>query len=208
MTKVIGIAGGTASGKTSIIHQLEEDLAGRGRVIAMDAYYKSYDEYTFDERLKLNYDHPDAFDLERLIGDLKALLSGQAVEIPVYDYVHYTRAKETLRIEPKPIILLEGLFVLYFPELEPLLDLKVFIDADSDTRLIRRIRRDQLERGRSLVSILDQYEETIKPMHEAFVLPTKSHADLVIPRGAENVQGVRILRNHVMRLAEEESRNT
>ncbi|MDD7593177.1 MAG: uridine kinase [Peptoniphilaceae bacterium] len=204
MTKVIGIAGGTASGKTSIIHQLEQDLGGRGMVITMDAYYKPYQEYSFEERVRFNYDHPDAFDIDRLIADLNMLLSGQTVEIPVYDYVNYTRSEETIAAEPKPVILLEGLFVLYFPALQPLLDLKVFIDADADTRLIRRIRRDQLERGRSLASILDQYEETIKPMHEAFVLPTKSHADLIIPRGAENIQGVTILRNHVKRLAEAE----
>lgn len=197
MPSIIGIAGGTASGKTTILHQLVKSLGDQSQIIAMDAYYKPYAEYTLEERKTFNYDHPSAFDIARLVEDLKTLNAGNPIEVPVYDYVQYTRSDRTIRVEPKPIILLEGLFVLYYAQLLDLIDLKVYIQADADIRLIRRIRRDQVERGRSLESILTQYTDTIKPMHEAFIAPTKKNADIIIPRGAENVQGVNLLIEHV-----------
>lgn len=201
MTKIIAIAGGTASGKTGIRHILQEALGDQAVSIPLDAYYEPYYDLSFEERLKKNYDHPNAFDLTLLIEHLTLLMRGEAIALPVYDYVQYTRTSETIRLEPRPVILLEGLFVLYYARLLPLLDLKVYIQADADERLIRRIRRDQKERGRSLESILTQYIDTIKPMHEAFIAPTKKNADIIIPRGAENTRGIDLLINHVKKLS-------
>lgn len=201
MTKIIGIAGGTASGKTSILHKLADELGSQAQIIYMDAYYHSYDQYSFEDKLHLNYDHPKAFDIELLVRHLKDLKAGKSIDMPVYDYVKYERKKERKRVAPAQVILLEGLFVLYYESLKPLLDLKVYVQADPDIRLIRRIRRDQIERGRSLESILKQYTETIKPMHEAFVAPTKKEADIIIPRGVENEKGVNILITHVKNLS-------
>lgn len=197
MTKIIGIAGGTASGKTSILQKLAHELRDKAQVIYMDSYYYPYSDIPFEDRLELNYDHPYAFDIDLLVDHLKKLKEGQAIDMPIYDYVNYTRSEETKRIEPREVILIEGLFVLYYEDLQPLLDLKVYVQADPDIRLIRRIRRDQIERGRSLESILNQYSNTIKPMHEAFVAPTKKAANIIIPRGIENRKGVNILINHV-----------
>ncbi len=197
MTKIIGIAGGTASGKTSILRKLAQELGDRAQVIYMDSYYYPYSDIPFEKRLDLNYDHPNAFDIELLVNHLRELKDGHPIDMPIYDYVNYTRSNETKRIEPREVILIEGLFVLYYEDLQPLLDLKVYVQADPDIRLIRRIRRDQKERGRSLESILNQYSYTIKPMHEAFVAPTKKAANIIIPRGIENHKGVNILINHV-----------
>lgn len=200
MTKIIAMAGGTASGKTTILKKLKKALGNQAEILTMDAYYKPYKEYSFEERVRLNYDHPNSFDIDLYVDHVKQLIRGKEIQVPVYDFVHYTRRDETVTLSPKPIILLEGLFVLYYQELKPLIDLKVYIQADADIRLIRRIRRDQKERGRSLESILNQYMHTIKPMHEAFIAPTKKEADLIIPRGAENERGVGILIEHVQGL--------
>lgn len=197
MVKVIGIAGGSASGKTSILHILKEELGDNALVLSLDSYYLPYDEYTLEERKQLNFDHPNAFDIPKLIEDLKALRAGHAADIPVYDYVDYSRSDEVVHVEPKPVVLFEGLFVLYYPELAPYLDLRVYVQADADVRLIRRIRRDQQERGRSLDSILEQYITSVKPMHEAFISPSKQNADVIIPRGAENIVGIELLKAHL-----------
>lgn len=204
MSKIIGIAGGTACGKTTIVRRLAQALGKDAQVLSMDAYYKSYREYSLEERKKLNYDHPDAFDVKRLMEDLGALQAGKSIDMPIYDFVSYTQSGRVERRQATPIILLEGLFVLYYPELQPYLNLKVYVQADPDIRLIRRIERDQGQRGRSLQSILDQYRNTIKPMHEAFIAPTKKQADLIIPRGAENEKGIQILLEHIKKLVVKE----
>ncbi|MDY3051827.1 MAG: uridine kinase [Ndongobacter sp.] len=202
MTKIIGIAGGSASGKTSILRRLKEELGDRVQTIAMDSYYRPFSEFSLEERKTFNYDHPNSFDIERFVSDVHKLREGQSVEVPVYDFVTYTRSSQTICVEPHPIILLEGLFVLYFSELLPLFDLKVFIQADADIRLIRRIFRDQKQRGRTLESIVSQYLDTVKPMHDAFVAPSERNADIIIPRGAENEVGVTLLIEHLWRMVE------
>ncbi len=201
-TRIIGIAGGSASGKTSIVRLLAESLGSCGQVIHQDAYYRPYAEMTLEERKKQNFDHPDAFDIDLLCGDLDRLRHGEAIEMPVYDYTNYTRAAETTAVMPHPVILVEGLLILWYPQLRELCDLKIFVDAEDDERLIRRIMRDTKERGRSLESVLDQYRETVKPMHEQFIAPSKKYADIIIPRGAENEPGIDILRAHLKQMLE------
>lgn len=196
-TKIIGIAGGSASGKTSIVRLLYESIRESAQILYLDAYYRSYDELSFEERTKVNFDHPDSFEVDRLVRDLKALKQGQPIEMPVYDYVGYTRKQETIPIRPCEVILVEGLLVLYYPELRELLDLKVFVETDSDERLMRRIRRDTIKRKRTLESVLDQYQTTVKPMHEQFIEPSKKFADVIIPVGAKNTRGVELLMNYL-----------
>lgn len=196
-TKIIGIAGGSASGKTSIVRLLYESVKEKAQILYLDAYYKSYDELSFEARTKVNFDHPDSFEVERLVHDLKELKAGHAIEMPVYDYVGYTRKPETIPIKPCAVILVEGLLVLYYPELRELLDLKVFVETDSDERLMRRIRRDTIKRRRTLESVLDQYQTTVKPMHEQFIEPSKKFADVIIPVGAKNTRGVELLMNYL-----------
>jgi uridine kinase len=196
-TYFIGIAGGSASGKTTIVKMLDDVLADKGQIIYLDSYYYAFAEKTLDERKKLNFDHPDSFDIESLVSDIKKLKEGQTTRIPVYDYVDFTRSDSFISVDPHPVIIIEGVLVLWYPELRELLDLKIYVDTPDDERLIRRIRRDTQERGRSLTSILDQYQETVRPMYEQFVGPSKKYADLIIPRGAENKNGVRILKEHI-----------
>ncbi len=196
-TLLIGIAGGTSSGKSSIVKLIEADLAQDGVKLEMDAYYKAYSEYTLEQRKTFNYDHPDAFDVARFIEDLTRLKNGKAIDSPIYDYVMYTRKDETRRIEPHRVVVIEGLLIFWNEQLRDLFDLKIFVQTDSDERLIRRIRRDTIERGRSLESILTQYEDTVKPMHERFIQPTMRYADVIIPRGAHNTQGVEMLRQYI-----------
>lgn len=194
---LIGIAGGTSSGKSSIVKMIKEDLGEYCATIEMDAYYKAFSNFSLDERKKFNYDHPDSFDSQRFFSDLKMLKDGLPIEAPIYDFVQYTRKAETRTINPHPVMIVEGLLVFWQEELRNLLDLKVFVQADSDIRLIRRIRRDTGERGRSIESVLTQYENTVKPMHERFIEPTMKYADIIIPRGAHNTIGVDILRHHL-----------
>ncbi len=196
-TKVIGIAGGSASGKTSIVRLLAEGLGECGQVIHQDAYYKPFADMTLEERKKQNFDHPDSFDIDLLCGDLDRLRHGQPVEMPVYDYTNYTRSADVELVLPHPVILVEGLLILWYPQLRELCDLKIYVDAEDDERLIRRILRDTEERGRSLESVLDQYRATVKPMHEQFIAPSKKFADIIIPRGVENERGIEILQAHL-----------
>ena len=196
-TYFIGIAGGTASGKTTIVNMLNDELADKGQIIYLDSYYHAFSDKTLEERKKLNYDHPDSFDFDALVQDIKTLKAGHSIRMPVYDYVDFTRSDNFIAIDPCRIIIVEGMLVLWYPMLRDLLDLKVFVDTPDDERLIRRIRRDTQERGRSLTSILDQYQATVRPMHEQFIGPSKKYADIIIPRGAENENGVRILKEHI-----------
>ena len=194
---VVGIAGGSASGKTTIVEKLKEQFKDEIVMISHDFYYWANDDKTLEERAKLNYDHPKSFETSKLIEDIKILKSGKAVDLPIYDYTMHTRSKETLRVYPKPVIIIECILILEDPKLRELMDLKVYVDADADERLIRRILRDTKKRGRSLESILTQYQNTVKPMHEEFIEPSKKHADIIIPRGGENTPAIQMLVQHL-----------
>lgn len=183
---IIGIAGGSASGKTTVASRIKEEFKVDVELICHDYYYLAHNDIPFEERVKLNYDHPNAFDTERLISDIKQLKQGIAIERPVYSYTEHTRLAETVRVEPKKVIIVEGFLIFDNPELLNLMDIKIFVDTDADERLIRRILRDVQERGRSLESVITQYSTTVKPMHEQFVEPSKRHADLIIPYGGQN----------------------
>ena len=185
-TMVIGIAGGTGSGKSTLADRLKEAFEGEMVSLSHDYYYKSNDHLTYEERTKLNYDHPDAVDTELLIEHLKQLKEGKAIEHPVYSFVEHTRMKETVKIEPARVILVDGILIFENKELCELMDIKVFVDTDADVRIIRRLLRDVQERGRSLDSVISQYLNTVKPMHEEFVEPSKKRADIIIPEGGFN----------------------
>ncbi len=184
---VIGIAGGTGSGKTTLTRELRDHFgADEVSVIDHDSYYKRHDDLTYEDRCKLNYDHPNSFDTPLLIEHLKALKAGQTVEVPVYDYTVHNRSDKTVRVAPAPVIILEGILIFADPELCEQMDMKVFVDTDADVRILRRILRDVKERGRTLDSVVDQYLTTVKPMHEQFVEPSKRKADLIVPEGGRN----------------------
>jgi len=184
---IIGLAGGSGSGKSTILRRLLDDLGpDRVSVLEHDAYYKDLADVPFEDRVRVNYDHPDSLETPLLVEHIEELLAGRAVEKPVYDFANHTRAKETQRIDPTPIIIVEGILVLAEPELTSRMDIRLFVDTDDDIRLIRRIRRDMVERGRTLESILEQYEGTVRPMHIEFVEPSKRQADVIIPRGGHN----------------------
>ncbi|MBQ4149475.1 MAG: uridine kinase [Clostridium sp.] len=186
-TIIIGIAGGTGSGKTTLADKLVNSF-GREEVSILrhDAYYKRHDNMTFEERCKLNYDHPDAFDNDLLVEHILDLKEGKSIEMPVYDYTIHNRSDETITVEPAPVVILEGILIFAEPTLCDLMDIKVFVDTDADVRILRRIIRDVNERGRSLDNIIRQYLTTVKPMHEQFVEPSKRRADLIIPEGGRN----------------------
>ncbi len=190
---VIGVAGGSASGKTTIINKLQDFFGEDIAVISHDSYYKAHPDMTYEERSQLNYDHPDSFESSRMAEDVRKLIKGNAIDMPVYDYVNHNRSEETVHIEPKTVIVMEGILILENKELRDLMDIKIFVDTDADERLMRRIKRDMIERGRSIESIIDQYSMTVKPMHEEFVEPSKKHADIIIPRGGENEAGLDML---------------
>ena len=194
---IIGVAGGSASGKTTIVKKLKEYFGEDVGLICHDSYYRAHDDMPFSEREKLNYDHPDAFETELLIEDIKKLKQGIAIEQPVYDYSVHNRSKETIKTEPKKVMIIEGILVLCDERLRDLMDIKIFVDTDADERLIRRITRDMNERGRSIESIIDQYTHTVKVMHEQFVEPSKKYADIIIPRGGDNEPALRILKEYL-----------
>lgn len=191
---IIGVTGGSGSGKTSVSRAIFDSLNGHSLLmIQEDSYYKSQDDISFDERVKVNYDHPNAFDTDLLIKQLGDLLEWKAIDIPVYDYVQHTRSKKTVHVEPKEVIIVEGILVLNDPRLRDLMDIKIFVDTDDDIRIIRRIQRDLEERGRSLQSVIDQYLSTVKPMYHQFIEPTKRYADIIVPEGGENQVAIDIL---------------
>ena len=202
-TKIIAIAGGSASGKSTIVEYIKNYFSKDLYVIGHDNYYKAHDDLPFEDREKLNYDRPDSFDNEMFIKDLLTLKAGKDIDMPTYDYNIHTRNKKTIHVSPKKIILIEGILVLYDKRIRDILDTCVFIDADSDVRLQRRILRDTKERSRSLESVLTQYIKQVKPMHEKYVEPTKKYADIIIPRGAKNTRGIEILIKHIEDLIEE-----
>lgn len=201
--KIIAVAGGSASGKSSIVKKIDETFADDLTVIGHDNYYKAHDDLSFEERTKLNYDYPGAFDNDLFYKDLVNLQKGNTIDMPTYDYTIHTRSKESVRIKPNKIILIEGILVLEDKKIRDITDTMVFIDADSDVRLQRRILRDTKERGRSIDSVLEQYIKQVKPMHEKYVEPTKKYADIIIPRGAKNSKGIEILIKHISDMIEE-----
>ncbi|MSS78489.1 uridine kinase [Anaerococcus sp. AGMB00486] len=202
-SKIIAIAGGSASGKSTIVDYIKNYFADDLFVMGHDNYYKAHNDIPFEKREKLNYDEPNAFDNEMFIRDLKRLKSGKEIDMPIYDYNIHTRSDKTVHVSPKKIILIEGILVLYDKMIRDITDTMVFVDADSDVRLQRRILRDTKERSRSLDSVLTQYIKQVKPMHEKYVEPTKKYADIIIPRGAKNTRGIEILIKHIEDLLKE-----
>ena len=202
---IVGIAGGSASGKTTVVNKIKEFFGDGITVIGHDNYYKAHDDMTYEERTHLNYDHPNAFDTERMIADVKKIKAGEIVDIPVYDYGTHNRSDKTQTITPQRVVVLEGILLLYDAQLRDLMDVKIFVDAPADERLVRRIKRDMAERERSLQSVLSQYQDTVRPMHEQFVEPTKAYADVIIPRGGENHVGIGILRSFLEQKLKEQS---
>lgn len=191
---LIGIAGGTGSGKTTLADKLVDSFGSQEvTVIRQDNYYKRHDDMDYEQRAKLNYDHPDAFDSDLFYEHIVALKQGKPVEIPVYDYTIHNRSEETILINPTPVIVLEGIMLFVEKVLCDLMDIKVFVDTDADVRILRRIVRDVKERGRSLESVIGQYLTTVKPMHEQFVEPSKRRADIIVPEGGENQVALEML---------------
>jgi uridine kinase len=191
---VIGVAGGTGSGKSTLVKRLQEAFRNDDvATICHDFYYKAHTELTYEERTKLNYDHPDAFDTWLMVEHIKALKEGKAVECPTYSFVEHNRAEETLTIKPSKVIIVDGILIFENEELRDIMDIKVFVDTDADVRLARRILRDVRERGRSMESVISQYTTTVKPMHEQFVEPSKRYADVIIPEGGFNSVAVSML---------------
>ena len=185
---VIGIAGGSGSGKTTIAHEVARLINDDDHIITLtqDSYYKDNTGIPMSERKKINYDHPDAFDMPLLVAQINQLMHRKAVEMPVYDFTEHTRSSKTIHVEPADIIILEGILVLADENLRNLMEIKVYVDTDDDIRFIRRLERDLKERGRSLDSVIDQYLATVKPMYHQFIEPTKRYADIIVPEGGEN----------------------
>lgn len=202
---VIGIAGGSGSGKTTLTNQIVSRFSDEVTVVTHDNYYKAHDEMTYDERSRLNYDHPNAFDTELMIEHLKLLKEGKPVECPIYDYTIHNRSKNTLTIAPAKVIIVEGILIFENEELCEQMDIRIFVDTDDDLRIIRRIRRDVMERARSLDSVINQYLDTVKPMHEQFVEPSKKNASIIVPEGGRNEVALNMILNQVRtHLASEE----
>lgn len=191
---IVGIAGGTGSGKTTVVNKIREVFPGDQLiVIPQDSYYRDNSSIPLEERQKINFDHPDSVEFDLLIAHLKKLRKGQAVEMPIYSYLTCIRAKETIPVRPAKVALVEGILILTDPGLRQMLDIKVFVDADADDRLGRVIQRDIVERGRSVMVVLDRYHDTVKPSHLQFIEPSKRYADIIIPGGGQNQVGIEVL---------------
>lgn len=190
---IIGIAGGTGSGKTTLTNRLKERFGDDVSVVYHDNYYKCHDDITYEERCLLNFDHPDAFDTDLMIEHIRMLRAGQSVECPVYDFTVHNRSDKTVTIRPTKVIIIEGILIFENKFLCDLMDIKIFVDTDADVRILRRILRDVKERGRSLDSVVSQYLTTVKPMHEQFVEPSKRAADIIVLEGGQNVVALDIL---------------
>ena len=196
---IIGIAGGTGSGKTTVVRKIMEALQDENvAVIPQDSYYNDNSQISMEDRRKINYDHPSAFDWDLLREQIQQLREGKAIEQPTYDYITSNRTKETVHVEPCEVIIIEGIMALYKKEMRDLMDLKLFVDADTDVRLIRNIQRDTVERGRTAQMVIDRYLEVLKPMHEEFIEPTKRYADLIIPQGGSNQKAIDIMRTYII----------
>lgn len=182
---IIGVAGGSGSGKTTLAKNLNLAIPN-SVILSHDFYYKDNRDIAFEERLKMNYDHPNAFDTGRMVEDLRKLKNNETIERPEYSFITYTRLDETVRIEPAPVIIVEGLLIFDSPELLELMDIKIFVESDADIRFIRRMMRDVKKRGRTVDSVVEQYLSSVKPMFDQFIEPTKRHADIIVPRGGKN----------------------
>ena len=196
---VIGIAGGSGSGKTTLMKNLIEKFGEHITVLSHDNYYKHHDEMSYEERCLVNYDEPDAFDTSLMVYQLDQLRHGQSIDCPVYDFTVHNRSNETIRINPERVIIVEGILIFENEDLRNLMDIKIFVDTDADIRLCRRIKRDVNKRGRSLESVLQQYQQTVKPMHEKYVEPSKKYADLVVPEGGKNVVALDMIEGRIRR---------
>lgn len=203
-TMIIGIAGGTGSGKTTLTEKLKAEFGEDVSVLYHDNYYKSHSEMPYEERTKLNYDHPDAFDTDLMIRDIQALRRGETVRCPVYDYTIHDRSGETVEVRPTKVIIVEGILIFENQALRDLMDIKIFVDTDADVRILRRIMRDVKKRGRSLDSVVKQYLTTVKPMHEQFVEPSKRYADLIVPEGGKNAVALDMIIQRVKSHMEQE----
>lgn len=183
---IIGVAGGSGSGKTTLALNLNEAIPN-SIILSHDFYYKDNTDIPFEERVIINYDHPNAFDTDLMIADLKKLRNFEAIDRPEYSFIEHTRTSQTVRVEPYPVIIVEGLLIFENMELLELMDIKIFVDSDDDIRFIRRLMRDVKKRGRSVESVVEQYLQTVKPMYHQFIEPTKRHADIIVPRGGKNM---------------------
>ena len=196
---VIGIAGGTGSGKTTLMNNIVKKFEGMVTVLSHDNYYKRHDELTFEERSALNYDEPNAIETSLMVEHLAMLKNGQAIDCPVYDFTRHNRSDETIHLESKPVIIVEGILIFENESLRELMDIRLFVDTDADIRLCRRIKRDVNKRGRSLESVLSQYQQTVKPMHEKYVEPSKKYANIVVPEGGKNVVALDMIEGVIRR---------
>ncbi len=195
---IIGIAGGTGSGKTTVVRKIIEQLPkGEVAVLPQDSYYRDASEKPLEERLEMNFDHPDSVEFELLVKHVKDLKAGKSIEQPIYSYVTCTRAAETILVEPCEVVIVEGILVLTNPKLRDLMDMKIFVDADADDRLMRVIKRDIVERGRSVDRVMERYENTVKPMHEQFIEPSKRYADVIVPQGGNNQVAIDLLTMYI-----------
>lgn len=200
---VIGVAGGTGSGKSTLVKRLQEAFRNDDvATICHDYYYKAHTELSYEERTKLNYDHPDAFDTDMLVEHIRQLKEGKSVECPLYSFVEHNRTSETLTVAPSKVIIIDGILIFENKELRDMMDIKVYVDTDADLRLSRRILRDVRERGRSMESVISQYTSTVKPMHEQFVEPSKRYADVIIPEGGFNSVAVSMLIQSIRSIVE------
>ena len=200
---VIGIAGGTGSGKTTLMNNLIEKFSENVTVLSHDNYYKRHDDLTYDQRCQLNYDEPAALETDLMARHLDKLRQGEAIDCPVYDFAQHNRSNETIRIVPKKVIIVEGILIFENKELRDLMDVRIFVDTDADVRLCRRILRDVSKRGRSLESVLSQYQTTVKPMHEMYVEPSKKYANIIVPEGGENFVALDMIMGRIQRHLEE-----
>lgn len=196
---VIGIAGGTGSGKTTLMNNLISQFADVVTILSHDNYYKRHDELTYEQRCLLNYDEPDALETDLMARHLDQLRQGQPIDCPVYDFTLHNRSEKTIRIVPKKVIIVEGILIFENKELRDLMDIRIFVDTDADVRLCRRIKRDVTKRGRTLESVLSQYLQTVKPMHERYVEPSKKYADLVVPEGGQNLVALDMIEGRIRR---------
>lgn len=196
---IIGIAGGTGSGKTTVVKKIAQALPPHcAAIVPLDSYYNDTTDLTEEERRAINFDHPDAFDWKLLTEQIQALRQGKSIEQPTYSYLISNRLPETVHVEPCEVIIIEGIMALWKKQMRDLMDLKIFVDADPDERLIRVIQRDTVERGRTTQMVLDRYRDVLKPMHEEFIEPTKRYADLIIPQGGANQQAIEIMRTYII----------
>lgn len=200
---IIGIAGGTGSGKTTVVKKIVAALPKDSvAVVPLDSYYNDTTGMTPEDRKAINFDHPDAFDWKLLIKQINELREGRAIEQPTYSYIISNRLPETIHVEPRPVIIIEGIMTLLNKRLREMMDLKIFVDCDSDERLIRNIQRDTIDRGRTVTMVMERYQQVLKPMHEQFIEPTKRFADLIIPEGGHNERGVAILCKYIQGLTD------